>query len=182
MKTFPHAYVCYLVEFHASRDYFECHELLEEYWKEHPGDPLSETWVGLIQLAVGLYHQRRGNRRGALKMLSQAEAKLSAAPLDAIGLDKQRLLEELARRTSQLSRDEALDGGLYSDLDLTIASRELRIECEAECARRGWGWGKPSRLEDPALIHRHKLRDRSGVLAARQAALADKQRERGRKA
>ncbi|MCA0758531.1 DUF309 domain-containing protein [Paenibacillus sp. N4] len=182
MKTFPHAYVCFLVEFHASRDYFECHELLEEYWKEHPGDPLSETWVGLIQLAVGLYHERRGNRRGALKMLMKAEAKLSAAPIDTIGLDKQRLLEQLARRTSQLSRDESLDGGFYTDLDLLITSTELRSECEAECVKRGLDWGKPSRLEDAGVIHRHKLRDRSEVVAARQSALADKKKERGGKA
>lgn len=31
---YPAEYLEYLVYFHADRDYFECHEILEEYWKE----------------------------------------------------------------------------------------------------------------------------------------------------
>lgn len=31
---YPEAYIEYLAEFHGSRDYFECHELLEEHWKK----------------------------------------------------------------------------------------------------------------------------------------------------
>lgn len=38
--VYPEAYVAFLHEFHTTRDYFECHEILEEYWKE---DPLSSA-------------------------------------------------------------------------------------------------------------------------------------------
>ncbi len=31
---YPNAYLDYLVYFHGHRDYFECHEVLEEYWKK----------------------------------------------------------------------------------------------------------------------------------------------------
>ena len=32
--VYPEAYIEYLMYFHGNRDYFECHEVLEEYWKE----------------------------------------------------------------------------------------------------------------------------------------------------
>ncbi|WP_260405419.1 DUF309 domain-containing protein, partial [Paenibacillus sp. 598K] len=66
IRIYPDDYIQYLIEFHVTRDYFECHELLEEYWKEQPGDdPFYDTWVGLIQIAVSQYHHRRSNHRGA---------------------------------------------------------------------------------------------------------------------
>ena len=36
MTQYPEAYTDYLCYFHGARDYFECHEVMEEYWKEHP--------------------------------------------------------------------------------------------------------------------------------------------------
>ena len=56
-EAYPEAYIDFLVHFHGDRDWFECHERLEEYWKEHPDDPKSDTWVGLIQVAeIGRAH------------------------------------------------------------------------------------------------------------------------------
>lgn len=52
--NYPQAYIEYLEYYHGARDYFECHEVLEEYWKENPSSPLSAAWVGLIQLAVAM--------------------------------------------------------------------------------------------------------------------------------
>ncbi len=69
---YPKAYVAFLHEFHTTRDYFECHEILEEFWKEDPPDQRKKYWVGLIQLAVALYHQRRGNGKGAKRLISNS--------------------------------------------------------------------------------------------------------------
>jgi len=35
---YPEPYLEYLIQFHAERDYFECHEILEEYWKSAPAN------------------------------------------------------------------------------------------------------------------------------------------------
>ncbi|MDQ8739396.1 DUF309 domain-containing protein [Paenibacillus sp. LHD-38] len=175
MQLFPKAYIDYLVEFHASRDYFECHELLEEYWKEHPEDPLSLTWVGLIQLAVGLYHERRGNRRGAEKMLVQAERKLFMAPLAELGIKKDSLVEQLKLRITSLQTGE---DRLYSDIDFLIINDEVAALCKQACEQRGLKWGTPSPLHDESIIHRHTKRDRSEVILARMEAYAAKKRER----
>lgn len=175
MNTYPNAYISYLVEFHASRDYFECHELLEEYWKEHPGDLYADTWVGLIQLAVGLYHERRGNLRGALKMLVQAELRLSASPLEKLGLDKDSLLQQLISKIASL-REE--DGMAYADFNLRIIDDEVYALCMQACEARELIWGSPSPLDDESIIHRHTRRDRSDVIAARLEAYTLKKRER----
>ncbi len=175
MQLFPKAYIDYLVEFHASRDYFECHELLEEYWQEHPEDPLALTWVGLIQLAVGLYHERRGNRRGAEKMLAQAERKLSQAPLLQLGIEKDNLQEQLKRRIAALQSGEEIP---YTDINFHVINAELAAICKLSCEQRGLIWGAPSPLDNEAVVHRHTKRDRSEVILARKAAFAAKKRER----
>ncbi len=69
---YPKAYIDYLVEFHATRDYFECHEILEEFWKEDPPKKRKRYWVGFIQLAVALYHHRRQNTAGAKRLMANS--------------------------------------------------------------------------------------------------------------
>ncbi|QAY66070.1 DUF309 domain-containing protein [Paenibacillus protaetiae] len=168
---YPSSYIAYLVEFHATRDYFECHELLEEYWKEHPGDHLSRLWVGLIQVAVGSYHERRGNAAGAGKMYLQALSRLNPQLLQEAGIDGPPLLAQLKARAERLESG-AME--VFQDLCFSIADHELLLACEALCSARGLVWGKPSDMNSEALIHRHKLRDRSDVIAAREAAIAKK--------
>jgi len=47
---------------------FHAHEVLEGTWKAaQPGE--RDLWQGLAQLAVGLTHQGRGNRTGAVTLL-----------------------------------------------------------------------------------------------------------------
>lgn len=54
IKLYPKAYIDYLVYFHGLRDYFECHEVLEEHWKKDDKAERKKYWVGLIQIAVAL--------------------------------------------------------------------------------------------------------------------------------
>ncbi|MBD2847636.1 DUF309 domain-containing protein [Paenibacillus sp. IB182496] len=171
MKHYPEAYVRYLIEFHATRDYFECHELLEEHWKEEgPAAPLARTWVALIQLAVGQYHHRRGNASGALKMLRQALRGFDQEALAGLGLDGGRLQEMVRGRARELE-----GGGRscpFRDLNLPLADPDLVARCLARGDEIRASWGLPSRIDDVALVHRHTLRDRTDVIAAREAALA----------
>ncbi|WP_028610625.1 DUF309 domain-containing protein [Paenibacillus harenae] len=176
MTNFPNSYVSYLVEFHASRDFFECHELLEEYWKEHPEDTRADVWVGLIQLAVALYHERRGNVRGALKMLKQAEPRLSLPLLESLGIDRVNVVKQVSERIEALTGEHR---PAYVDLNLRILDKDLMARCQAECEERGLQWESPSPMKDASIIHRHKLRDRSEVIAARQEAWHAKKKERG---
>ncbi|WP_240633057.1 DUF309 domain-containing protein [Paenibacillus montanisoli] len=169
-KQYPAAYESFLYEFHATRDYFECHELLEEYWKEHPGDPLGPTWVGLIQLAVGSYHHRRKNYRGALKMMRHCRQRLTSERLRELGLEGAALLALAEERIAALERMEP-----FEDIDLPFADQELLARVMQTAEKEGQRWGASSSMDDQ-LINRHTLRDRSGVIAAREAAAKAKKR------
>lgn len=156
---YPEAYLRYLEHFHKTRDFFECHELLEEHWKMDPDDPSGDLWVGLIQLAVGLYHHRRGNAGGALKMLRGAIGRMAGKDLAVLGIDGERLLALVEERVRELERDP---GVLYRDLDIPLADAELLplVRPAAD-----------SRLLGPDIVERHRLRDRTEVVLARKAAL-----------
>ena len=164
MNEYPSAYLSFLVEFHATRDYFECHELLEEYWKEHPGDGLGQIWVALIQLAVGSYHERRGNLAGASKMLLQSRKRMTDAGALQVGVDGEKLRAMITERLASIERGEP-----FIDMELPIIDEALLKSCLNLCAKKGLSWSAPSSGE-AALLHRHTLRDRSDVIAARAAA------------
>ena len=49
---------------------FAAHEVLEGAWKNAP-EPDRSLWQGLAQIAVGVTHAARGNRRGAVALLQR---------------------------------------------------------------------------------------------------------------
>lgn len=55
---------------------FHAHEVLEGTWKAaSPAE--RDLWQGLAQLAVGLTHQRRGNRTGAVTLLRRGAERIT---------------------------------------------------------------------------------------------------------
>ncbi|MBP1961848.1 DUF309 domain-containing protein [Paenibacillus aceris] len=163
MKKYPEAYIEYLLYFHAERDYFECHEVMEEFWKEHPTDEQSKTYVALIQIAVGMYHIRRGNRTGAVKMLQSAERNAQSEHVASLGLDAEKLAQLIRDTYALIDRD----GYHYQDINLPIADSELIALCLSECERQGLVWQAPSRMADIELIQKHTRRDRTDVIEER---------------
>lgn len=161
---YPTAYIEYLSYFHGNRDYFECHEVLEEHWKgDHPSER-KNYWVALIQIAVSLYHHRRQNFSGALKMMNNAIKLLrqNQTQVTKLGIDYDLLMEELERYL-----DNIRNKGPYKSIDLPILDNSLLEECYHYCNRAGIKWGLPSNLDDQRLVHKHSLRDRSDVIAER---------------
>ncbi|MCV7378303.1 hypothetical protein BST11_18485 [Mycobacterium alsense] len=55
---------------------FNAHEVLEAAWKNGPAHEQT-LWQGLTQLAVGITHVQRGNRKGASALLRRAAAHLA---------------------------------------------------------------------------------------------------------
>ena len=68
---------------------FNAHEVLEAAWKSGPDDE-RELWQGLAQLAVGITHVQRGNRKGAAALLRRSLDRLTRSPaphmIDVAGL------------------------------------------------------------------------------------------------
>ncbi|HIW35084.1 MAG TPA: DUF309 domain-containing protein [Candidatus Paenibacillus intestinavium] len=171
--VYPKEYINYLIEFHATRDYFECHELLEEYWKEHPNDGNEAFWVGCIQVAVGQYHERRNNLRGARLMYESAIEKFTMLPQVVKGIDVHNITVQLQQHVQACQLQLP-----YNDMKFIIVDPQLGELCEQEVALRNLRWDISSKEVSEEIIHRHKLRDRSDVIAARQEALRKKSIER----
>jgi len=172
-SAYPEAYVRFLAHYQGDRDFFECHELLEEYWKAHPESKFRNEWVGLIQAAVGMYHYRRGNVAGAAKSFEGALRRSSPERLRELGVDADAWLARIAE-TLRAARA----GEPYRDVDLPIADAALEAEAKRVCEAAGARWGAPSRMEDPELLHRHTRRDRSDVIEARLRARAARRADR----
>jgi predicted metal-dependent hydrolase len=107
--------------FNIERDYFECHEVMEELWLEEGRNPL---YQGLLQVAVGLYHHRNGNVSGAIKLFTAALEKLGGREPELMGIDLASLLSASERYLSQLERLDEEPFAFY-DLDIRIIDQEL---------------------------------------------------------
>lgn len=172
---YPKEYVAFLIHFHGDRDYFECHEILEEYWKGLPAASRDSVWVGLIQIAVSLYHQRRGNFPGAAKMMGSAIRILSDLPqqVKKLGLDSERLLQTLRQKLGEIEANHP-----YASMNLPIADASLLAECRRLSLEKGFPFGQESDLSDQYLVHKHTLRDRQEVIAERAQRLKEKEASR----
>lgn len=171
---YPKEYLDYLVHFHGDRDYFECHEILEEYWNEKDPGNKQSIWVGLIQLAVSNYHHRRGNNEGARKTLKNAIniflAKTNS--ITALGLQSQPFFALLDNSLVKIEKNQA-----YKSIHLPIYDCLLLSQCKSLCEQAGYHWGANSDISDLYLVHRHKLRDRTNIIQLRLNALNQKSNE-----
>ncbi|MDM5298589.1 DUF309 domain-containing protein [Bacillus pumilus] len=172
---YPESYLSFLHEFHTTRDYFECHEILEEYWKEEPPERRKEYWVGLIQLAVALYHQRRGNTNGAKRLISNSLHLLEANRnvLSTLGLDDEAFMLLLRTLKKKMELDMP-----YESVMLPIKDEALLSQCIEMAEKEGLTFGEESNLSHTFLIEKHRLRDRTDVLLERERQL-ERKKSRG---
>lgn len=72
--------------------FFDAHEALEDLWRElPPTNPSKHHLQGLVQVAVALHHEWRGNLRGARSVLDRAHRNLAGAELSFPSLDIESL-------------------------------------------------------------------------------------------
>lgn len=98
-----------------NRDWFECHETLEDLWIAEKGE-VRIFYQGVLQIAVALHHWRNGNYGGATGLLERGTELLSRVAdecqhVDVSGLRADSLLvlkelESLGReRMGELATD-----------------------------------------------------------------------------
>ena len=175
-QYYEEAYLDYLIHFHASRDYFECHEIMEEHWLAHERDV---KWLTLIQLAVAVYHERQCNWSGSLRLYERTLTHLTNHPqiLIDLGIDEYILLEHVKERIRRVKNREA-----YEPFNLPLTDDELIRQCRERANSLQLTWlSEDSQDEDNPLVYKHKQRDRSEVIQARQEALFKKKKERERR-
>ncbi|MEO4053277.1 DUF309 domain-containing protein [Solibacillus sp. CAU 1738] len=152
-------FVDYCTYFNGNQDYFECHEVLEEYWKiEAPGNK-EHALVGFVQLATAMYHWRRGNEQGAYRVLNKSLTLLKKNAKSPFFdyLDMQALYEDI-----ELAIQNIHSGQTFISFKIQITNAHL-LEVVTQKI-------KDLTPHDLAyLIDKHKLRDRSAIIAEREA-------------
>lgn len=160
---FEPLFVAYLVYFNRDRDYFECHEVLEELWLRLDREPL---YKGLLQIAVGLFHFRNGNVVGGGKMLHSAARQLESYPADSLGIDLSRLRTEVREYAERLDRYEEQPFEYY-DLDIRLLDPSLIRAVEAASA------------EIPPNVPQQRKPQRGEKHAEREAIVRNRMNQRG---
>ncbi|HET7629214.1 MAG TPA: DUF309 domain-containing protein [Bacillales bacterium] len=162
---YPKAYVEFLVHFHGTRDYFECHEVLEREWKKAPRGERKAHWRGLIQIAVGMYHWRRNRTAGARKAFARAYENLRGAKeeLERLAVDAKALLALLRKWEQETAREMK-----YRSADLPVTDRSLWAHCEKKCKEKGCTMGNPSDLTDELIVNKHEQPDRDSIVSNRE--------------
>ncbi|MGE0375620.1 MAG: DUF309 domain-containing protein [Planctomycetaceae bacterium] len=83
------------------REFFACHDVLEELWGETLGRD-RDFYQGLIHAAVCLFHFEEGNLGGARTMYESTRRYLLPFGASHLGLDLQSFLSELRVCFSEL--------------------------------------------------------------------------------
>ena len=84
------------LELFNRKEYFECHEVIEELWLETPSDDkYRDLYKGVIQAAAAIYQFDRGILSGALSLYETAVAYLDLYRPCAFGLNVDRLIGDL---------------------------------------------------------------------------------------
>ena len=84
-----------------TREFFECHEVLEAVWTLERG-PSRLFLQSLIHIAVGFYHCQRGNPAGASRQLRKGLRKLSSFLPSCEGIDTADLFQQVIAAAEQI--------------------------------------------------------------------------------
>ncbi len=159
------------------QDYFECHEIAEEYWKSKQVFTKHDVEVFLIQVSTGEYHYRRGNFKGALKCYNKACRMLEVHDYSANDIGMTDTLPAfLESRAKSIENEDAFTPPRFplnsSMLDILRKIHDVKMS-EAEFK----AYLNSHYITDESIIHKHLVRDRSAVIAARDEARRERLNE-----
>ncbi len=154
------AYIEYLAHFHGTRDYFECHEVLEKRWMMDRPLDRNSIFVAFIQLAVALYHQRRGNDVGALRLLKKGIQKfeIHASQVASYGLDREAFFVLLFALKEEMKSCQP-----YQSIQLPIQDKKLERLVQNYCKNLSCEYPSISNLHNTDLVHKHILRKKKNA-------------------
>lgn len=106
-KKAPSKELLYAIGQFNREEYFECHETLEELWRGEKGR-IRGLYKGILQIGVGIYHARRSNLKGALRLISSGMKLTSQFTPSCLGIDVEHFLQTTGRMKDEL---EKMDSG-----------------------------------------------------------------------
>lgn len=125
-KRYPEPYLQFLAKFNA-REFYECHDLLEELWME---DKSNKFLQGMLQLAVGLYHFECGNLKGARWMFGNARKYLLRYAPVCWDLDVERVLQYIEACLAALPPEDTVSLDAVKQIPMPYLTLSLLPEGE----------------------------------------------------
>lgn len=83
------------LELFNKRDFFECHEVIEELWLETKPDSYSNLYKGVIQAASALHQWKRGYLGGAHRLFLSSTEYLKKYEPTVLGLNVAKLVRDM---------------------------------------------------------------------------------------
>ncbi|WP_210469225.1 DUF309 domain-containing protein [Sporosarcina sp. 6E9] len=155
-------FVKFIVYFNENQDFFECHEVLEEYWKDSPNRTKEHPLVGYILLATAMYHWRRGNTIGAGRSLKKAITRLEKVSQEHPGFSEGINIESLVKNSTCAYQQIEMERP-FSSFPIEITSSEIQsLISQIKPTIDLLPYGSND------VIHKHMLRDRSDILIEQQ--------------
>ena len=71
--------------------YYECHEVLEEIWREEKGK-IRDLYKGILQVGIAIHHAKRSNLKGAVRLVSSGIELLRSFEPECMGIDVEDFL------------------------------------------------------------------------------------------
>lgn len=155
--TFHPNFVQFIKEFNGTKDYFECHELLEDYWKEVPQAGKNHPLTAFILLSTSMYHWRRGNITGAIKTMNGSIKRFVETSPSAYydTIDYTKLMQDTTHSISLMKEKKA-----FQQFTIELMNEQLERLVDA--------LGTTVEEDLHFLTHKHMLRDRSEILIERE--------------
>jgi hypothetical protein len=89
---------------YRTQQFFEAHEHWESVWLTLC-EPEKSYLQALVQISAAFHHLRRGNRTGAISLLTRSLRRLDECPASYCGMDTARLREQARAWLSALESD-----------------------------------------------------------------------------
>lgn len=86
-------------------EYYECHETLEDIWRDEQGR-IRNLYKGILQVGVAIFHAKRSNLSGAVRLVSSGIELLAPFAPECMGIDVAQLLESARTFRDELKRIE----------------------------------------------------------------------------
>lgn len=84
-------------------EYYECHETLEDIWRDEQGK-IRDLYKGILQIGVAIFHAKRSNLNGAMRLVSSGMELLAPFAPECMGIDVTDLLQSAGRFRDELNK------------------------------------------------------------------------------
>ena len=125
MNAHPQSFIDYLYKFNIEAAYYECHEILENYWMIDLDNQNQRKhyWATLIQIAVAVYHYQNNNIKGASGILNRVleNINIEKEHFEKLGINVKELLVIINQQLSNINA-----GIKYQKIEIPI-SKQLNI-------------------------------------------------------